>query len=455
MKKVVVAAAVLGSLVVAAVSLAAAGSLTYLDSFGGILTESTTASEASADGKSVYLSAYADNTIRVYDRNASTGVLDFVEDNTDDGGMSGPEAIAVSRDGANVYVAAQLSDTLHVYSRNETTGAINIEETETDDEGAVDFMEGTYDVEVSPDGKNVYAVGADEDGIVVFGRNQSNGLINFIEAEHDGAGGIQFMNEPRALEISPDGKNVYVSAHGDANIVVFNRNQQTGVLTRNEEQFGDPGILGPQELDVTPDGKYLVVAQNEGNAVLVYKRAADGSLTFQDSIADSATELGSTIDVVANPTGEIVYAVAANAGIVVTLSLTGNGNIGPVENDGDSLTEMGVADSVMLTPDGRDVYVTGSDYLNLFSVQPELTLKGRRKQDAGKLAVKAEVSADCRVTLTGRGLKRTGKNVDAGDVKKFRLRFKGDKPSGGNVTVKGKAECGGRSDGDRLKVGLK
>jgi DNA-binding beta-propeller fold protein YncE len=451
--KRVVACAVAGVIVVAASATAApVGSLTFVDNYGGAQTSSTTSFEPSPDGKFAYLASYADDRIQLFSRNKTTGVMTPVEsyDTDDFPTMLSPNGLAVSPDGSSVYVSAENSDTVHEFER-EPDGTLDADETYTDGDPPVDFMAGPWDVEVSPDGENVYVIGNDDDGVVVFGRNEANGDLQFIEAERDDNNNISFMNGPEGLAVSPDGRNVYVAAQDDSTIVVFDRNQQTGVLNENEEQLGDDNMLGLEDLAVSPNGKLLAVAVNFDDAVLLYRRAADGSISQLDTIVSTPNApLSTANDVAWSADSKTIYVAAAAADVVSQLGVANNqlSFKRAVERD-----ELQSVDHVSLTPDYRHLLTTGDDFGNVFSIAPALELKGRKNQGGQKIKLKVETTEDCRVTLGGRKLKKVAKNVDAVTTVRFQVGLKGPNPDEKkNFAVRGKAKCGSRSDGDRFKV---
>jgi len=92
--------------------------------------------------------------------------------------------------------------------------AVTLVQTVSDGVDGVDGIENTLDVCVSPDGKNVYAVGRDEDAVAVFTRNATNGTLSFLEAHFDTDAGVDGLDGPRAIAVTANGDFVYVG-NGD------------------------------------------------------------------------------------------------------------------------------------------------------------------------------------------------------------------------------------------------
>ena len=83
-------------------------------------------------------------------------------------GLDGAVSVTVSPDGKQVYVASQYDSALAVFNRNATTGALIFVEVQRNGLGGVDGLDVATSVTVSPDGKHVYAAGQNDDAVAVF-----------------------------------------------------------------------------------------------------------------------------------------------------------------------------------------------------------------------------------------------------------------------------------------------
>lgn len=232
----------------------------------------------SPDGRHVYVAGDFDNAVAVFRRDETTGKLSFVEVERDgvDGvdGLAGSESVAISPDGRNVYVTGDVEHALAVFRRDETTGALNFVETQRDGVGSVDGLAGAEFVTISPDGRHVYVAGFDENALVLFNRNETTGVLSFVEAQRDGVGGVDGLANAVSVAVSPDGQYVYVVGVADNALTVFQRNKETGILSfvevERDDVGGVDGLAKVNSVTVSPDGQHIYAAGWADNAVAVF-----------------------------------------------------------------------------------------------------------------------------------------------------------------------------------------
>lgn len=232
----------------------------------------------SPDGAHVYVTGRSDNAVVVFSRNSSTGELTFVEAHSDDvvAGLTFPSDIVISADGAHVYVTGKWDGAVVVFSRNSSTGELTFVETQFDGVGGVDGLSAASGIALSPDGAYTYVCGELDDAVAVFSRNSSTGELSFVQAVHDGAGGVDGLGGSRRAVASPDGAYLYVTGGDDHAVAVFLRDVGTGELAFLEAEFdnvnGVDGLHQARGVAVSPDGAYVYVAGFWDNAVAVFWR---------------------------------------------------------------------------------------------------------------------------------------------------------------------------------------
>jgi 6-phosphogluconolactonase (cycloisomerase 2 family) len=128
-----------------------------------------------------------------------------------------PRDIDVSPDGQNIYVAASASDGVAVFTRDPSSGLIAQSDcvTATGSQGTCTKsagLAGTWSVAVSGDGKNVYAVSSVSNSVAVFLRADDGSLHRMQMLTPRGVKSLG------GIAVSPDGRNVYAAGHGLATL---------------------------------------------------------------------------------------------------------------------------------------------------------------------------------------------------------------------------------------------
>lgn len=181
----------------------------------------------SPDGKHVYVANGSGIELSVFRRDDAQEKLLFVEVHSDNQngvhGLLSTSSVTVSPDGKFVYTTGSIDDAVSVFSRNATTGVLTFVEAKFDGLAGINGLNGASFVLMSPDSAHVYVAGSDEDAIVVFSRNIVTGKITFVEYAQTGVGGVTLLDNPKGLAISPDGKYLYATSLNDDAVTVFSR----------------------------------------------------------------------------------------------------------------------------------------------------------------------------------------------------------------------------------------
>jgi DNA-binding beta-propeller fold protein YncE len=327
-----------------------------------------------------------------------------------DASLKGSVSAVVSPDGKNAYVTGQADGTVTVFTRNTTTGALTYDSCISNAAlGSCTVapnatMDGPYDVEVSPDGKNAYIASgpgsSTDNNLTVLSRNAATGALtvdscisNIVHAGCTTALNPT-LNEPAMVTVSPDGRNVYVTAWGVSNAVTtFARNVTTGALTF--DSCISNAVLGtcvvathaslnkPVGVSVSPDGKnvYIVGQETVGvSSVTVLNRSTStGVLTYSACISNTALSgcttapsesLFNSYDVIVAPDGRNVFvsswgnnAVTMFARDTTTGALTGGSCISNAALGSCSQApsaSMNNPDGIATSPDGKNVYLASA-----------------------------------------------------------------------------------------------
>lgn len=232
----------------------------------------------SPDGAHVYAATFSSDAVVAFSRDPETGALDFLQAVRDGvGGFDGldqlggsadrilaPGALAVSPDGGSLYVAGAADDAVAALSRDPETGLLGFLEAELDGEAGVQGLQGAKGLALSPDGLHLYATGDQDERLAVFERDAS-GLLTFAEALETGAVPSGSLRN-QSLALDDAGEHLYLclrsrAAGTESQVVVYERDAETGLLTFVENGFGREGGGGVDILvDPAGDRVYVTLA---------------------------------------------------------------------------------------------------------------------------------------------------------------------------------------------------
>lgn len=308
----------------------------------------------SPDGTSVYVVSATGHHIAAFARTPATGALTFVNlvDDLDPGvdGLDGASGVVVSPDGAHVYVAAFNDDAVSIFDRDGGTGALTFAGLVQQGVGGVTQLSGATSLAMSADGNYLYVgararVPSSAGQLNVFERNPATGALTLVETS--GLAG------PKTVLISPDGAHVYSSRFDGVD--VFDRDAGTGMLTLVESQPVG-GLAEGFVLGIDPTGSHLYY--KEGDTIEILARdAGTGELTPVGVVAQASGTVDGLDGMVAfvfPASGDFVHVVANADSSVTTFARDGGtGGLTPVGRQLDP----GPPHAVAVAPDGKHAYV--------------------------------------------------------------------------------------------------
>ena len=183
----------------------------------------------SPDKKYLLVTDLGNDTVTVYSYNASAMVpLQLIHTEKMNGG-TGPRHLVFSKNGKHVYVLNELTST--ITSFNFAFGKLSRPvQTETLPK-AFAGKTGSAEILISPDGKFLYASNRGDVNTISGYKILRNGALQFV-AENSTLG-----KGPRSFTIDPNGKYLLVGNQQSNEIVVFNRNLRTGILTDTKKRI--------------------------------------------------------------------------------------------------------------------------------------------------------------------------------------------------------------------------
>jgi DNA-binding beta-propeller fold protein YncE len=252
-------------------------------------------------------------------------------------------------------------------------------------------LSGIHGMVVSPDGKDLYAVGkwtassGPQGQVVEFKRNTTTGALTEIgclaEGGVDGCAAGHGLIGAAGIAISPNGADVYVASDTSDAIVHFRRNAATGALAEEDCVAAGgtdgcspgAGLVTATGIAVSPDGADVYAASESSDAITEFQRnAANGGLTEIGCIAEAAaggctagTGLTHAENIVLSGDGTSLYATALDGNAVaefernaLTGALAETGCIAEAGADGCAVGNgLSGADGIAISPDGSSVYV--------------------------------------------------------------------------------------------------
>ncbi len=371
------------------------GALSFMESetgegLGVSGLDGMTAVALSPDGKNLYAAGNNADAMVVFDRNTIDGSLEYMQKITDEAstdGLNGINAIIVSADGAHVYATGFWDKTVVLFERDLLTGELTYVERYKDGISGVDGLNGANFVTLSPDGKNVYVTGFWEHALSVFSRNAVTGQLTFVEVFKDGVNGVNGLNRASAVDVSADGKNVYVAGYYDNAISIFNRNATNGTLTYSG--IVEDGVNGVNGLDrvnsveVSPDGMQVYATGFNDDAIAMFNRnSVDGSLTYVENLKngiDGVEGMNGPTRLFISDDGEHIYVTSSNDDAMVAFrrNLTGGALTfeKAVFDTDPGINGLDGALGVAVSPDGKSMYAAGNvdDAIAIFSCTYVLT----------------------------------------------------------------------------------
>ncbi len=252
---------------------------------------------------------------------AGDGSLTYVETTATSNG----HRMVMSGDGAELFVISLADNTLQVFERTAATGALTPAELFEHNVGGVDKLNNPTDVVLSPDGAFVYTINEFNVSVSRFARNA--GTVTYDDAQ-------EFYG--RQLAIPSGGQHLYLLGNFDLTvpeyIEAFDRDGGTGSLTQIDFMKGgiarlegltndSPSLRGVGDAAFAPSGNYLyATGENRDSLVSLRRDASTGRLRFVQAVYDGeggVTGLEAPQTVLPSADGLHVHVSAPGSGSVI------------------------------------------------------------------------------------------------------------------------------------------
>ena len=223
-------------------------------------------------GKFVLGASYNGGSVSIFSLGAD-GSIEPELDNVDFGSSSQAHGIAFDKTGQYVLVPTKGADAIQQLSLGQQNGMLspNAPASVATAAGA-----GPRHIAVHPSGKLAFVANELSSTLTPYqlssdGKLTAGTSISMLPPTFSGDG------KAAHVELSPDGRFVYASSRGSNTIAVFAADQATGALTLVEHEPTRGST--PRDFDVDPNGDVLIVANQDSATLSVYSIEENGALS--------------------------------------------------------------------------------------------------------------------------------------------------------------------------------
>jgi 6-phosphogluconolactonase (cycloisomerase 2 family) len=219
------------------------------------------------DGRFLYATCSEANSVVWFSRSALGDLVFEGSLKNQQGGADGlldPRFMVMSADQEFVYVGAQMGNRILWFARDSLSGSLTYRGQVVDGENAVDGLDGVQGMKLTADGRFLYAAGMRDNAISWFLRSAETGALTFSGIAKDTAAENNPWDGAGAVEITSNGRVVFLGTYRGHAVIWFRRDPETGNLqlggVSQEGEKGVTGIKGIEYLTLTPDEKRLYVS---------------------------------------------------------------------------------------------------------------------------------------------------------------------------------------------------
>jgi len=226
-----------------------------------------------ADQKNVITANYSGGSLSVFGikKDGSLSALKLLAQHT------GKSIVKPQQDQPHVHMAQFTPDGKYIVVNDLGTDKIflyrynpSLNEKVLQTQYSIDVTPGTgpRHLVFSKDGKYAYLVGEINAGITVF--SYSDGNLNEIQQTKLTEDGFTGQNGAADIHLSPDGKFLYASNRGSENKITIFAIEKGGLLSIRG--YASTLGKGPRNFVIDPSGKYLLVGHQYTNDVVIFER---------------------------------------------------------------------------------------------------------------------------------------------------------------------------------------
>lgn len=194
----------------------------------------------SADGRYIYASDLGTDLIHRFEVSGKSKKLKLEPiDSVQAKPGTGPRHFSIHPSGRYAFSVEELTSTVAMYSIDPKTGGLEFKD-RTDMIVPSDNFSGSNtaaDIQITPDGKFVYASNRGLDNIAIFRIDQNAGKITYIGQESTHG------KHPRSFAMDRFGEYLFVTNRDTDNLVILKIDANTGMLSKTGIEVKVPGVV--------------------------------------------------------------------------------------------------------------------------------------------------------------------------------------------------------------------
>jgi 6-phosphogluconolactonase (cycloisomerase 2 family) len=178
-------------------------------------------------------------------------------------------------------------------------------------------LQSVNSVEISPDGRFLYATPWQLGAVVVFERGTNDGRLKHVQTLRDAR-----LAGDTGISFSPSGKQAVAACFGAKTAVLMNCDTNTGQLKIVYAiRQGDDDVTGlefPIDANFGPDGRFVYVLDGSAGGIMIFKAGAD-RLDWQKYYTGKDGCLAGARGATFSPDGKSMYVAGARANALTVL----------------------------------------------------------------------------------------------------------------------------------------
>jgi len=250
-----------------------------------------------------------------------------------------------------------------------------------------DDLQGLNSVEVSADGRFVYATPWPIGAVVVFERDSHKGALAHVQTLRDP--GVLAGDTSIAFSSSSD--HAVAACFNARTAVLMRRDPKTGKLTildSARDGVKDVGLDFPIDASFSPDGKHVYILNGSSGGIAIFK-ISENKLQWLESFVGEANCLANSRGAAFDPKGSVLYVTSAGANTLSVLERNSKSGLLKVKqvirDEEDGVEGLGGAFGVVCTGDGQFIYTTSGRFSG------DSAVSVFRRNDQGKVELVHEL----------------------------------------------------------------